>query len=251
MPFVTSEGLRIHYELAGEGPPLFMHHGTLGSGDVWRIDGFVDALKSDYQLILIDARGHGMSDKPHEPEVYRSPQMAEDIVAVIDELGHDAVHYWGYSLGARVGFALGDQHADRIASFILGGGHPYEADLSLKLDTANLDADLVQTEFLARFGLTPESLPAQYRAPFLANDFLAMNASLGFRPSIESCLSRMTMPCLVYAGDADPVFENARRAAKGLANAKFVALPGLGHANAMAAKDLILPSALNFLRTVS
>jgi pimeloyl-ACP methyl ester carboxylesterase len=59
MPYVTSQGLNIHYEVFGDGPPLLMHHGTIFSSDIWATDGYLDDLKDGNRVILIDARGHG------------------------------------------------------------------------------------------------------------------------------------------------------------------------------------------------
>jgi len=64
MPFVVNEGVRIHYETFGSGPALLMLHGTFHSSADWIDTGYVDALKADHQVILLDSRGHGQSDKP-------------------------------------------------------------------------------------------------------------------------------------------------------------------------------------------
>jgi pimeloyl-ACP methyl ester carboxylesterase len=84
MPFVTNQGVRIHYETIGNGPVLVMHHGTTGSGADWIDRGYVDALKADHQVILPDARGHGQSDKPHDPTAYDLALRTSDVVAVLD-----------------------------------------------------------------------------------------------------------------------------------------------------------------------
>jgi pimeloyl-ACP methyl ester carboxylesterase len=70
MPNATNVGIRIHYEVVGSGPPLVLHHGSFASGADWRDLGYADVLKHENQLILIDARGHGASDKPHNPAAY-------------------------------------------------------------------------------------------------------------------------------------------------------------------------------------
>jgi len=71
MPWANNHGVRIHYELEGEGPPLILLHG-LSEDLAWCRDyGYVESLKNDYKLILIDARGHGASDKPHNPDAYK------------------------------------------------------------------------------------------------------------------------------------------------------------------------------------
>ena len=70
MPFVNNKGTRIHYEVEGTGPPLVLQHGTLGSGKNWEEYGYTEILKLAHQLILVDARGHGASDKPYDPAAY-------------------------------------------------------------------------------------------------------------------------------------------------------------------------------------
>ena len=66
MPYTDNGGVRIHYQTEGSGPPLVLQHGFTSSIEGWYEYGYVDVLKRDYQLILIDARGHGASDKPHD-----------------------------------------------------------------------------------------------------------------------------------------------------------------------------------------
>jgi pimeloyl-ACP methyl ester carboxylesterase len=66
MPYATNQSIRIHYHVAGEGPPLVLQHGFTQSMQRWYQAGYVEALQSAYQRILIDARGHGDSAKPHD-----------------------------------------------------------------------------------------------------------------------------------------------------------------------------------------
>jgi len=70
MPYATHGDLRIHYETDGSGPPLVLQHGYTLSLKRWYALGYVDALRARYRLILVDARGHGESDKPHDPAAY-------------------------------------------------------------------------------------------------------------------------------------------------------------------------------------
>jgi pimeloyl-ACP methyl ester carboxylesterase len=68
MPYSVNQGVRIHYRTEGEGQPLVLQHGFTDSLGTWYGLGYVEALKPHHRLILIDARGHGGSDKPHEPD---------------------------------------------------------------------------------------------------------------------------------------------------------------------------------------
>ena len=129
MPYTDNEGVRIFYEMEGIGAPLVLHHGLTGSHEGWsNLANYVDALKDKDQLILMDARGHGRSDKPHVPESYGMENMVGDVTAVLDELGIDEAHFWGYSMGGRIGLAAGKYAPDRFSSLIIGGNGLSEKD---------------------------------------------------------------------------------------------------------------------------
>jgi pimeloyl-ACP methyl ester carboxylesterase len=70
VPYARNAGS--HYEVTGAGPPLVLQHGFMCSLDEWDELGYVAALSAQYRLILIDARGHGSSDKPHDMRPTRS-----------------------------------------------------------------------------------------------------------------------------------------------------------------------------------
>ena len=93
--------------------------------------GYVDALKDDYRLILVDMRGHGQSDKPTDPQLMTPKSQVADIVAVLDELGIDKAHFFGYSLGTLNGWALAKYAPERFHSFIIGGDGPAADDGSV------------------------------------------------------------------------------------------------------------------------
>src|SRR2546430_6700803 len=99
MPYADNQGIRIHYQNEGEGPPLVLQHGFTQSVRDWYLAGYVDALKPAYQLILIDARGHGGSEKLHDRAAYTWPIPVYDVITVLDHLHLPCVHFWGYSMG--------------------------------------------------------------------------------------------------------------------------------------------------------
>jgi len=121
MPRVVNKGVSINYRVEGSGPPIVFGHGLTSSSDVWYERGFVAALKPKYRLVLIDTRGHGQSDKPHDPQSYTTEKCASDIVAVLDDLGMKTATYWGYSQGGQYGYALAQHALDRVACFVIGG----------------------------------------------------------------------------------------------------------------------------------
>ena len=70
MPYFDNEGIKIYYEIVGEGPPVVLIHGFPANLERWKETNWVTTLKEDYQLILLDCRGHGKSDKPHDESYY-------------------------------------------------------------------------------------------------------------------------------------------------------------------------------------
>jgi pimeloyl-ACP methyl ester carboxylesterase len=119
MPYCDNEGVSIYYEVEGEGPPLVLLHGLSGSLELWRDAGYVEALKDDYQIILIDARGHGKSDKPHDPEAYRLDLMVADVVAVLDDLQLGKAHFLGFSMGGLIGWGIAKHTPERFHSLLI------------------------------------------------------------------------------------------------------------------------------------
>ena len=121
MPYVDSSGVSIHYHVEGDGPPLVLQHGLTSSLQNWYAYGFVEELQKEYRVIMVDARGHGRSGKPHDPKGYDLKLRVNDVLAVMDDLGVSKAHYMGYSMGGRIGFGIVLNALDRFHSLIIGG----------------------------------------------------------------------------------------------------------------------------------
>ena len=92
MPFANNNGINIHYKVEGQGPPLVLLHGGLTKIQGFYEFGYVEALKESCQLILIDLRGHGKSDKLHSPDQYSYSLFIDDIICVLDGLEIESFH---------------------------------------------------------------------------------------------------------------------------------------------------------------
>ena len=244
MPFAQNRDVRIHYETAGTGPALVLHHGTMGSGPDWVDLGYVEALKDRHRLILIDARGHGQSDKPHDRAAYDLRLRAADVVAVLDDLGVPAASFLGYSMGGWIGFGLAKYFPQRIDAFILGGAHPYAENTQAIRDRMPTD----KAAYIAIADQTYGALltPAR-RARLLANDLVALRALTTDRDDIADVLPTMTMPSLIFCGELDPRLAQARQAASEMPNASFLGLPGCDHVGTTRRTDIIMPRIKTFL----
>jgi len=244
MPFTDNSGVSIHYHVEGEGMPLVLQHGLTSSILRWYEFGFVDALKDEYRLLLIDARGHGDSAKLHSAEDYDQELMASDVIAVLDAEGIDRAHYMGYSMGGSIGFAIAESFADRFQSLIIGGMHPYPLDAVNLEDRIQRISDGGMEGYVADMESGGDVLSPERKAQLLANDPQSIvGASLGLknRPDLSHVLPTMTMPCLVYAGDADGLHVGAEECVKHMPNVTWASLPGLDHTSAMERSDLVLP----------
>jgi pimeloyl-ACP methyl ester carboxylesterase len=178
MPYATRDGVRIHYQVEGQGEPLMLYHGLTGSGERWRDTGYTTGLGGEYQLILIDARGHGLSDKPRNPSAYSRFEQATDVVAVLDDLGIITTRFWGHSMGGDVALALGRHEPERVSALVITGYSPFAAEGEEATEMAAWADDLQQgiTGFVAGYERRHGTLPEDARARWLANDGEALAA---------------------------------------------------------------------------
>src|SRR5215475_10925194 len=84
MPKIDRDGVNIHYEVHGDGPPLILTHGYSSTSAMWQ--GQVAALSKHYKLVLWDMRGHGRSDYPDDPKAYSEAHTVGDIAALLDAM---------------------------------------------------------------------------------------------------------------------------------------------------------------------
>ncbi len=118
-----SDGVRIRYVDHGQGEPIILIHGFTGRLEGWNRGDILPSLARDYRVVALDCRGHGLSDKPHDPEMYGS-RMADDVLRLMDHLGIRKAHVVGYSMGARITGYLLAKHSDRMITATLGGSPP-------------------------------------------------------------------------------------------------------------------------------
>jgi pimeloyl-ACP methyl ester carboxylesterase len=257
VPYASNDGVRIYYELEGSGPPLVLHVGFLGSLEDWRREDtrYVQALRDAYRLILLDPRGQGLSDAPHDPSAYTLHRRIGDVLAVLDAEGIERAHYWGYSMGGWVGFGLGASAPDRVVSLVLGGADPFQSDVgSIEDDTWLRLFRQGMPAFVADWERRDPNMPAIMRERWLALDAQAMAAAqeTGLTaPSLEDALPTIQTPTLIYYGTDDFPNRLPERAAAKMPNATVVALEGLNHAQAIRRSDLVLPHVEAFLDRIT
>lgn len=250
--FVDNDGVHIHYEAEGQGPPLVLMHWASGSMQDWKLFGYVDALKDDYRLILIDMRGHGQSDKPLDPQAYAPEIQVKDVTMVLDALDVDRAHYFGYSLGAALGWALADSAPERFLSFVLGGDGPGAYDASGEIQwMRNLGATGMAREVqnLARIhGPTSDMLNSQIYDAYAANDTDAVLLALEqlSKVDVSSSLPQIEQPILLIGVPSDSDYDDVVTAMAKLPDAELL-ISDYDHAGTFMGSHIFVPQIIEFL----
>ncbi len=114
-----SAGVKIHYSVRGQGDPVILIHGLYSSGRVnWDSPGVSARLAEHFQVITMDCRGHGQSDKPQAEDAY-GINMVEDVVRLMDHLKIQKARVAGYSMGGAIALKLIVTHPERVARLAL------------------------------------------------------------------------------------------------------------------------------------
>lgn len=108
--YIDTGALRLHAVIGGEGPPILLVHGWSQTWYAWRM--VMHALARDFEVIAVDQRGIGLSDKPHDG--YDTVTLAGDLVAVMDALGHERFAVYGTDVGLLIAYAVARDHASRV-----------------------------------------------------------------------------------------------------------------------------------------
>jgi pimeloyl-ACP methyl ester carboxylesterase len=116
-----SAGVKIHYVVQGQGDPVILVHGLYTNGRMnWDVPGTTALLTKHFQVITMDCRGHGQSDKPQAEDAYGT-NLVEDVVRLMDHLKIQRARIAGYSMGAMIAMKLAVTHPDRVNCVVLGG----------------------------------------------------------------------------------------------------------------------------------
>lgn len=206
--FSSFDGTGIAYIDTGEGaagPPVVLLHGFAAEHGVnWVAPHVVDALvAAGRRVVASDARGHGASDKPHDPAAYDKSAMVRDVQALLDHLAIDEVDVVGYSMGSIVSCGLVPEEP-RVRRLVLGGvGGTLASGFRLTPAVRGAIADALEADDPA--AIANESARAfRVFAESTGADRLALAAlQRAHEPHDISRISEIAVPTLVIAGDGD------------------------------------------------
>jgi pimeloyl-ACP methyl ester carboxylesterase len=219
----TDDGVRLHVEETGSGTPLIFVHEYAGDHRSWEPQ--VRHFGRRHRVVTFDARGYPPSDVPADVGSYSQARAADDIAAVLDDLGIDRAHVVGLSMGAFATLHFGFRHPNRARSLTVAGcgygAEPTERDRFRAESEAN--AAFIEREgmaaFAASYALGPTRVQHQNKDPRGFDEFRRMfaehdpvgarNTQLGVqrdRPSLYDLTAEMralAVPTLILMGDED------------------------------------------------
>jgi pimeloyl-ACP methyl ester carboxylesterase len=230
---MSQDGLKIAtYEWgAADAPTVILLHG-FASGAIlnWERTGWVrDLTRAGFHLIALDQRGHGASDKPHDPAAYTMQNLVADLLAVMDTyLIYDA-QFAGYSLGARAGWQAALDLPDRLSRAVLGGIPDGDPLTRFQVDSARA--------FIADGSEVDDKLTRAYldmAGGIPGNDLEALVALVeGMRGGLQPDPANPPhQPLLFATGSEDRIIDASRALAAATPHGTFFEIPGRNHFNA-------------------
>ena len=233
--FETWDGLRIAYQEWGEGaagagkgttghesagpasppaeqaalPPVVLHHGFVANADAnWVATGVVEALTSaGRKVIAPDARGHGRSEKPHDPARYGEDRMARDLGVLLDTIDVPLLDLVGYSMGAIVSliFASTDQRVRRLVIGGVGSGVIECGGVDRRAVPNDAIIEALTVDDPSSLEVMPAAAAFRQLADALEGDRKALVAQSRSIYRGEIALGEISAPTLLLAGDTDPL----------------------------------------------
>ena len=217
--FSSFDGTKIYYEVHGSGKPVLLIHGFIVNGSTWRGTPLLKELTGNgFQVITMDLRGNGKSDKPRNEQAYADDAEVKDLIGLAGHLHLAAYDAVGYSRGSIIAARLLVLDK-RVRKAVLGG-------MGTGFTNPQWPRRLL---FYGAFGGKPvkelEGLIATVKRRGLDTAVLA-NLQKYQPTTLPSALKKIRQPVLIISGDADADNGSAPDLAKMFRNATTVTVPG-------------------------
>ncbi len=247
MPYITANGIQLHYREVGEGPTVLLVHGFTGNLRNWALQ--VPVLTKEFRAVSLDLRGHGHSDKPSGAEDYTLETMADDVYAFVRELDLTSCFLVGHSMGGMIAQHLILAHPEPFRALVLvdtAAEIPDSLKMRERLEERARLIDIAREQgmeavFEEQLRLSPqrEQLLANpqfleiWRQQFLLTSreaYIHCANGIARRRSLLDALQAIEMPTLVICGENDePFLETSRRMHKRIPGSELVIIHGAGH----------------------
>ncbi|HEY4633338.1 MAG TPA: alpha/beta hydrolase [Candidatus Limnocylindrales bacterium] len=243
MPTIDANGLRIGYDVSGEGPPLILLHGATGSGR----DHFAaqrPVLERSFRCYLPDARGHGTTYWD-AAQPLSTGDLVADLAGFIDALGLGAFHLLGYSMGGMTALHYAIGHPGRLRTLV-AVSISAEREPRLSVGRALMDPERIERADPVWAGqLAARHDPVQGAGSW-RRLLPAIVGEIEHQPELPAHGLRGTeVPTLVAVGDRDPFVpvDQAWALARQLRDGRLLVLPRQGH-DVLANRPALLNEAL-------
>ena len=252
-PCFDSGGVKIHYVVQGkpDGEPVLLIHGF--TADIpWQWTPVIKGLEKDYKVIALDCRGHGGSEKPHDPRKY-GPEMVQDAIRLLDHLKIDRAHVVGYSMGAGLTLQIAARYPGRVRTATLGGAGLPQPGRERLLEA--LADSLEQGKGLRPLivALTPKDRPGPTEEQIKAIDavLLARNDAKALAAVIRGAINDkdlvpseeqvkgIKVPMLALIGEVDPLRPGVDELKKRLPGLKVVVIDKADHITAFIREEFV------------
>ena len=256
MAFLTApDGIRLHYQVEGSGPPLVLHLGAGCDSELWRAAGHLEPLAKSHRCILFDHRGHGQSDRPRGAESNHINRYVGDVVALLDHLGLERAAFWGYSNGSSVGLKVAQEYPTRIAALVGSDGMSETTPAQIAQIVARRVPEFREYGWeglINRFNeREPDGVPNWMKERIRATDIQQFIDWLLAWPdwnwSEWESLPHVVAPTFLVAGELEDPEDETGKAAALMPNGTRLRVPGQGHINAFIKSSLVLPQVTAFL----
>jgi 3-oxoadipate enol-lactonase len=237
--------VELHHRSDGpaEAPVLVLGSSLGTTGAMW--DANVEALSQRFRLIRYDTRGHGGSPVPDGP--YTMDELGADVLALLDGLGLERVHFCGLSIGGMIGTWLASEAPERVERLVLCCTVPHFPPRELwdeRIETVRAEGIEPMVEPAIERWLPQEVRAAHPEAAEHLRALIRSTPPEGYAGCCEAIrdmdlrdrLARIEAPTLVVAGSQDPSTpaEKVRAIAEAVRGARYVELEGAAHIANMA-----------------
>lgn len=228
VPGPASTTLRLAYDREGEGPPIILVHGFASNRAVnWKATGWYAALgKAGRQVIALDVRGHGGSDKPHNAAAYDEGELERDVTRLMDHLGIERADVMGYSMGGFITLRLLGEQPQRIRRAIVAGvGENYYR-------RTTVDGDAIAAGLCAASTRDVKgAVPRQFRlfAEQGKNDLEALALCMLRPRATFASFPDAGVPVLIVAGSTDSIAGDPQVLAKAVPHSRVFIVPNRDH----------------------
>ena len=252
MPLLDRDGVRIHYEVHGQGPVVLLSHGYSATSQMWR--GQIAALSKDHTLVIWDMRGHGLSDSPADPARYSAEATIDDMAALLDAVGAERAVIGGLSLGGYMSLMFHAKYPQRVRALLIldtgPGFRKYEARNGWN-QQAERTAERFEQEGMAKVNALKETPPGGPHRSAIGLALAARGMLAQRDATVIESLPGIRVPSLIVVGaDDTPFLQSAEVMAAKIAGASKVVIPAAGHTANIDQPQAFNDAVLGFLKTL-